>query len=117
MRTGTFRVSSGFRLIDPSSPARYAYDLFHNVGDRVPDSMTYTVTPAIRSQLAEIDARFYGVDGNTAPYTEQRYGLTDSGFHHAPRNIAVQAPPIPTRQGAGPGSHGFGANRDRPQDT
>ena len=79
-RTGTFRVSSGFRLIDPASPSRYVYDLFHNLGDRIPDTLAYTVTPAVQARLATVDERFYGVDGDTTPYGESRYGLTDSGF-------------------------------------
>lgn len=80
VRTGTFKVSSGFRLIDPASPATYVYDLFHNLGDRIPDSLAYTVTPAVQARLAEVDERFYGIDGDTTPYGENRYGLTDSGF-------------------------------------
>jgi subtilisin family serine protease len=80
VRTGTFKVSSGFRLIDPSAPSAYVYDLFHNLGDRIPDSLAYTVTPAVQAHLSEIDERFYGIDGDTTPYGENRYGLTDSGF-------------------------------------
>jgi hypothetical protein len=80
VRTGTFKVSTGFRLADPASPSRYVYDLFHNVGDRVPGTLAYTVTPAVQAKLAEVDERFFGIDGDTTPYGENRYGLTDSGF-------------------------------------
>jgi len=79
-RTGTLRASTGFRLIDQASPSPYAYDLFHNLGDRIPASLQYTVSPTIQSHLARVDERFYGIDGDKTPYTEIRYGLTDSGF-------------------------------------
>ena len=79
-RTGTFKVSTGFRLIDPTSPAAYAYNVFHSVGNRVPGSLTYQITPAVQANMARVDESFYALDGNTTPYMEQVYGLTDSGF-------------------------------------
>lgn len=80
-RTGTFTVATTFRLADlaTASPS-YVYDLYHVVGDHVPASVGYTVTPAQQASLARVNERFYAVDGRTTPMAEARLGLTAAGF-------------------------------------
>lgn len=79
-RSGTFDVTTGFRLIDAATPARFTYNIFNDVGERVPASLAYTVTPAVQASMARVDENFYALDGNTMPYGENVYGLTDTGF-------------------------------------
>jgi hypothetical protein len=79
--TGTFRPFIAFRLSSlPGAAHAYAYDLYHLAGDRIPASMSYSVTPAAQRTMARVNARFYAVDGNTSPILETRYGLTATGF-------------------------------------
>ncbi|HEY2578076.1 MAG TPA: hypothetical protein VGI74_17375 [Streptosporangiaceae bacterium] len=80
-QTGTFRPFIAFRLNSPPGAAHaYVYDLYHLAGDRIPASMTYTVTPAAQRAMARVNARFYAVDGNTSTVMDTRYGLTATGF-------------------------------------
>jgi hypothetical protein len=79
--TGTYRVYSSFRLVSPASTAApYVYDLYHALGSRIPESLTYTVTPARQAALARVSERFHALAGNTAAMLEARYGLTATGF-------------------------------------
>lgn len=80
-QTGTFRPFIAFRLNSlPGAARAYVYDLYHLAGDRIPASMTYTVTPAAQRAMARVNVRFYAVDGNTSTMGDTRYGITGSGF-------------------------------------
>jgi hypothetical protein len=80
-QTGTFRPFIAFRLYSlPGAAHAYVYDLYHLVGDRIPASMAYTVTPAAQRAMARVNVRFYAVDGNTSTMGDTRYGITGSGF-------------------------------------
>jgi subtilisin family serine protease len=96
-RTGSFHAYSAFRLISPpASAASYVYDLYHLLGTRIPTSATYQITPARQARLARVDQRFYALDGDTTPVSDNRYGLTAAGFL-AIENSAASIPGGSTR--------------------
>jgi subtilisin family serine protease len=79
--TGTFHAYTSFRLVTPAGAAvPTVYDLYHALGDRIPESLTYAVTPAGQAALARVSERFYALDGSTSSIGEDRYGLTATGF-------------------------------------
>jgi hypothetical protein len=78
--TGTFNVAADFQLSSPSGPTQpYVYDLYHPLGNHVPQSLAYTATASDQATFARFNEQFYAVGGNTAPVQEVRYGLTSIG--------------------------------------
>jgi hypothetical protein len=56
------------------------YDLYHLISTTNPATADYKITPAEQARLAKVTVHFYAVDGNTAPISDTRYGLTPAGF-------------------------------------
>jgi hypothetical protein len=89
---GSFHAYSWFRLSNlPGSKSNYVYDLYHLISTKNPATADYKITPAEQARLAKITVHFYAIDGNTAPVSDSRYGLTPAGF------LSVQNvnPPLP----------------------
>lgn len=78
--TGTFDVAADFQLSSPSGTTQpYVYDLYHPLGNHVPQSLAYTASAADQAAFARFNEQFYAVDGNTTSVGETRYGLTQVG--------------------------------------
>ena len=90
--TGTFRAYSFAGLTSPpSSRTHYAYDLYHPLGNRLPASPAFVVTPVLRHRLARVTDRFSAVDGSAAEVFDTRLGLTPDGFLAAQYDDQQQA--------------------------
>ncbi len=78
-QTGTFHAYLWGRLSTDTAPY-VAYDPYQAIDPSNPATDSYTVTPAVAAKMARVTVRFYGLDGNTAPVEDSRYGLTSTGF-------------------------------------